>query len=88
MIRAKNKKKIYYYPSWMIVKVWDQMKYIPKYQNCYHTLFECVITNTYYQMRVLSISKLFKKCTEYEMISYIWKTEIVIPQHEKSFWCI
>ena len=31
-----------------------------------------------------AIYKLFEKCIEYEMISYIWKTAIVTPLHKKG----
>ena len=36
----------------------------------------------YNESYISTIRKLFKKCIEYEMIPYIWKTVIVVPQHK------
>ena len=29
-----------------------------------------------------TVSKLFEKCIEYKMITYIWKTAVAIPRHQ------
>ena len=47
------------------------MKYILKY----------LLSNESF---IIVMSELFEKCTEYEIISYIWKSTIAIPLHEKG----